>query len=315
MNRSFAKRMLEPARLAQEDIGEVSAVAHESIDGALVVKTLGREDAETARLGEKAESLRQHRVIGGYDPGDLRRRDGLLPRARDGGAARDRLVARVAGAITVGDLIGFVALLGLLSWPMRFIGWILAELPRAVVGYARLQTGLRRARDRGAARPRRTRCPRARSGSRSTHVRHLFDGIPVLDDVSFRIEPEESVAIVGPTGVGKSHARPAPGAALRSRTRARILVGGVDVRRADPLALRRDVSIVFQESFLFATTVADEHRAGRRGRRGRRRARGADRGRPTASSASCPTATTRSSASAGTRSPAGSASGSPSRGR
>ena len=46
MNRSFAKRMEEPARSAQVDLGEVSAVAHESIDGALVVKTLGREDAE-----------------------------------------------------------------------------------------------------------------------------------------------------------------------------------------------------------------------------------------------------------------------------
>src|SRR5262245_35825613 len=66
MNRSFARRMEEPARAAQEDIGEVSAVAHESIDGALVVKTLGRETAETRRLAEKAEALRRHRVQGGY---------------------------------------------------------------------------------------------------------------------------------------------------------------------------------------------------------------------------------------------------------
>ena len=50
MNRIFARRMEEPAQTAQERIGDVSAVAHESIDGALVVKTLGREDAETRRL-------------------------------------------------------------------------------------------------------------------------------------------------------------------------------------------------------------------------------------------------------------------------
>ena len=43
------------------------------------------------------------------------------------------------GDITLGDLIGFVALFQMLSWPMRFIGWILAELPRAVVGYDRLE--------------------------------------------------------------------------------------------------------------------------------------------------------------------------------
>ena len=44
------------------------------------------------------------------------------------------------GDVTVGDLVQFVALFGLLAWPMRFIGWILSELPRAVVGYDRLQT-------------------------------------------------------------------------------------------------------------------------------------------------------------------------------
>src|SRR3989442_10630645 len=65
MNRSFAKRMEEPARSAQVDLGEVSAVAHESIDGALVVKTLGREDAEAERLAVKARALRDDRVRGG----------------------------------------------------------------------------------------------------------------------------------------------------------------------------------------------------------------------------------------------------------
>ena len=62
MNQIFARRMEEPTRLAQERIGEVSAVAHESIDGALVVKTLGREQAETQRLFERARALRDERV-------------------------------------------------------------------------------------------------------------------------------------------------------------------------------------------------------------------------------------------------------------
>src|SRR4249919_3995017 len=61
MNRSFAKRMEGPARRAQEKIGDVSAVAHESIDGALVVKTLGRERAEVDRLAERAAKLRDER--------------------------------------------------------------------------------------------------------------------------------------------------------------------------------------------------------------------------------------------------------------
>ena len=65
MNRIFARRIEEPSRLAQERIGDVSAVAHESIDGALVVKTLGREYAETQRLLEKARALRDERVRAG----------------------------------------------------------------------------------------------------------------------------------------------------------------------------------------------------------------------------------------------------------
>jgi ABC-type multidrug transport system fused ATPase/permease subunit len=255
MNSSFAKRMEEPARLAQEDIGEVSSVAHESIDGALVVKTLGREEAETQRLAEKAEALRRHRVQGGYIRATFEAALDSLPTL-----ATAILLAvgswRVSvGAITAGELIGFVALFGLLSWPMRFIGWILAELPRAVVGYARLEEVFaQRVMVRPPANP--VPLPKGPLGIRVEHVRHLFDGQPVLDDVSFEVAPKESVAIVGPTGVGKSTLAQLL-VRLSDPGEGRILVGDVDVRDADPLALRRDVSIVFQESFLFATSIED----------------------------------------------------------
>jgi ABC-type multidrug transport system fused ATPase/permease subunit len=255
MNRSFAKRMEEPARMAQEDIGEVSAVAHESIDGALVVKTLGREDAETERLAVKAKALRDDRIRGGYVRATFEAALDSLPTL-----ATAMLLAvgswRVAsGAITVGDLVGFVALFGLLSWPMRFIGWILAELPRAVVGYARLERVFRTDPTMSPpAEP--VRLPSGPLGLDVVAVRHLYDGIPVLDGVTFDVRPMESVAIVGPTGVGKSTLAQLL-VRLADPDEGRVLVGGVDVRDADVAALRRDVSIVFQESFLFATSVRE----------------------------------------------------------
>jgi ATP-binding cassette, subfamily B, bacterial len=255
LNMSFAERMEEPARAAQEDIGEVSAVAHESIDGALVVKTLGREDAETDRLQVKAQALRDDRVRGGYLRATFEAALDSLPTL-----ATAMLLAvgswRVStGAITVGELVGFVALFGLLSWPMRFIGWILAELPRAVVGYARLEQVFRT--DPTMSPPADPQdLPAGPLGVDVLGVRHVYDGVPVLDGVTLDVQPMETVAIVGPTGVGKSTLAQLL-VRLADPDQGRVLVGGVDVRDADVAVLRRDVSIVFQESFLFATSVRE----------------------------------------------------------
>lgn len=255
MNRSFARRTQGPARRAQEKLGEVSAVAHESIDGAMIVKTLGREAAEVDRLAAKARELRDERVITGYVRATF---DEALEAMPTLATVLLLMIGswRVAvGSITTGDLISFIALFGLLAWPMRFIGWILAELPRAVVGYARLEEVFREpvtvppvARARAL--------PEGPLGVEATDLHLVYDGDAVLAGVSFEVQPQESVAIVGSTGAGKSSlaqllvrlADPQHGA---------VRVGGVDVREADPGRLKRAAAIVFQESFLFATSVRE----------------------------------------------------------
>ena len=254
MNRIFAKRIEEPTRLAQERIGDVSAVAHESIDGALVVKTLGREQAETRRLFEKARALRDERVRSGTIRATFEAALDALPTL-----AIAVLLAvgswRVStGDITLGDLIGFVALFQLLAWPMRFIGWILAELPRAVVGYDRIEEVLREpvtvtpARA-GIALP---------DGPLGLHVHDLRleyeQQSPVLEGVTFEVSPGESVAIVGPTGVGKSTLTQLM-VRLVDPDEGHVQIGGVDLREVDQASLRSSVAVVFQESFLFAESV------------------------------------------------------------
>jgi ATP-binding cassette subfamily B protein len=255
MNRSFARRMEGPARSAQEAIGEVSSVAHESIDGALVVKTLGRESAETTRLRERATALRDHRVAGGYVRATFEAALDSLP-----ALATALLLAvgasRVAsGAVTLGELTGFVALFGLLAWPMRFIGWILAELPRAVVGWDRLQTVFdEQVTVTPPAHPQ--GLPDGPLGVAVRGVRRRYDDQLVLGGVSFEVAPSESVAIVGQTGVGKSTLSQLL-VRLADPDEGSVAIGGVDLREADPASLRRSTAIVFQESFLFSTNVRE----------------------------------------------------------
>jgi ATP-binding cassette subfamily B protein len=115
MNRSFALQMHGPALRVQERIGDVSAVAHESIDGALVVKTLGRERAEVGRFREKAERLRTERVAAGYIRAWFEEALEALP-----SLAVILMLAIGAwrvptGDITLGTLVQVVTLFGLLE--------------------------------------------------------------------------------------------------------------------------------------------------------------------------------------------------------
>jgi ABC-type multidrug transport system fused ATPase/permease subunit len=255
MNRSFARRMQDPAQRAQERIGEVSAVAHESVDGALVVKTLGREEAETERLRERAEALRTERVRAG------RIRAGFEPALETlPSLTAVALVAvgawRVsAGAITLGTLVMVVTLFDLLSWPMRFVGWILSELPRAVVGHGRIAGVLEQPITLERAREP-VRLPDGPLSIRAEAVVYAFEGIRVLDEVSFEVRPNESVALVGQTGVGKSTLAQLL-VRLDDPTSGEILLGGVNLRHLGGDSLRRAAAIVFQESFLFARSVTE----------------------------------------------------------
>lgn len=255
MNRTFAKKMQGPARRAQERIGEVSAVAHESIDGALVVKTLGREVAEVARLAAKAEAVRVERT----EAGRIRAAFEPALESLPSGASIALLAIGAwrlsTGDVTLGTLVQVVALFDLIAWPLRFIGWILLELPRAVVAHDRIAEVLaeRSPLERPAV-P--ARLPEGPLEVRCDAVTHGFDGFRVLDGVSFTVAPNESVAVVGATGVGKSTLAQLL-VRLDDPSAGEIVLGGVNLRHVDDRELRRAAAIVFQESFLFASTVTE----------------------------------------------------------
>jgi ATP-binding cassette, subfamily B, bacterial len=255
LNRYYTRRVEPPAKRAQERIGDVSAVAHESIDGALVVKTLGREKAEVARLAERAERLRQERVDIGWLRATFEPGFEAIP-----SLGIVLLIAvgswRVSTtAITIGTLVQFVALFQILAFPMRLIGFVLSDVPRAVVGRERLEEVFAEPISLPVA----THTLDLPAGPLGVSVRDVsFSYGPnrVLEDLSFDVAANESVALVGPTGSGKSTIAQLL-VRLEDPDRGSIRLGGVELGGVRPDRLRGPVAIAFQESFLFASSVRE----------------------------------------------------------
>jgi ATP-binding cassette, subfamily B, bacterial len=134
----YQRRMRYAATVAQQARADVSEVAHESFDSALVVKTMGREEAETQRFRGSTEDLRDKMIRVGrlrafFDP--------VIEALPNVGILLVLLVGayRVRdGFLTPGDLVQFAWLFRLVALPMRVFGWLLGELPRAVVGWDRV---------------------------------------------------------------------------------------------------------------------------------------------------------------------------------
>jgi ATP-binding cassette, subfamily B, bacterial len=255
INRYYTRKVEEPATRAQERIGDVSAVAHESIDGAMMVKTLGRERAEVARLAEKAEQLRDERILMG------RLRAAFEPAFEAIPAIGIIILIAVGswrvstGAISLGTLVQFISLFELLAFPLRLIGFVLSDIPRAVVGRERLEEVF----SEPVTLPPATEGLSLPQGPLSVSVRSVsfsYEGSPILRDVSTEVAPNESVALVGPTGSGKSTLAHLL-VRLADPDYGSIRLGGVDLRHLDPVELRDAAAMVFQESFLFATSVRD----------------------------------------------------------
>src|SRR3954467_15578380 len=125
----YSQAMSPRMQRAQQLRAEVSEIAHESFDAALVVKTLGREDTETARFTARAEELRDGLVAGGRVRGLF---DPMLEALPNLGILAILLVGagQVAdGSTQPGALISIAYLFSLLTLPIRAIGWVLADLP------------------------------------------------------------------------------------------------------------------------------------------------------------------------------------------
>ncbi|AGZ40338.1 Lipid A export ATP-binding/permease protein msbA [Actinoplanes friuliensis DSM 7358] len=203
LNLVYSRRMSPRQIRAQQLRGKVSAVAHESFDGALVVKTMGREADESRRFAVHVTELRDAlisvgRLRGLFDP--------LMDSLPSVGTLAVLLLGAYrlqSGAVSVAELVSVAFLFTVLAFPVRAIGWVVAELPRSVAGWERVQAVLGAEGDLayGTSALERTG-PAALTFDRVTFS--YATGGDVLHDVSFTVPAGKTVALVGATGAGKS---------------------------------------------------------------------------------------------------------------
>ncbi len=264
LNAVFATKMAPRAKRAQELRAEVSAVGHESFDGALVVKAMGREAAETERFSGSATELRDAMIGVGRLRAAFEPAISGLPEIAVLIALLVGLARFEAGAIDLEQLVTVSFMFSVLAFPVRAIGWVLGDLPGSVVGRARVDHVLSATGDMAYGDK---ELPESGAPARLEldAVAYAYpDGHEALREVTFTVEPGTTVALVGATGSGKSTLAHLA-ARLVDPTRGTVRVDGEDLRGLTHASLARTTALVQQIPFVFDDTIRANIGLGRPG--------------------------------------------------
>jgi ATP-binding cassette subfamily B protein len=253
----FNRRSRPALQEVQQRIAELTAEAEESISGIRVVKAFAREDHMLARFrGAVSRVFDQNvfstRLRAFYSP-----LLGFLPSL---GLAVVLLVGGkmvIDERLTLGEFTAFYTYLLMLIGPMRMLGMALGMAQRAVASGNRLFEILDR-EPRVASPPDAPELPpgSGRVEFRDVSLRYGSAAIPALEGVDFEVAAGRTVALVGPTGSGKT-SLVALVARLYDPSTGAVVVDGADVRSVDVGSLRRSIAFVADDSFLFSATVAE----------------------------------------------------------
>ncbi len=277
-NAVYRRAMTPAVSRAQAERAHVADVAHASFEAASVVKTLGTAAHEVALFRDTTEQLRDAntrvgRIRSVFDP------------VLDAIPAFATLLVLVVGAegvhagrVAAGGVVTAAYLLSVMTFPVRAIGFVLGDLPRSLVGHARIAGVLDAPREPdiqpdtvadpvseavptrrdpvdvpSAARPRGARLELRGVGLRVPGPAGPLD---LVRDVTLAVPPGARVAVVGPTGSGKSTLLDLVGR-LTPATSGVVQLDGEDVRAIPRTRLARDVAYVAQEAFVFDDTVRE----------------------------------------------------------
>jgi ATP-binding cassette subfamily B multidrug efflux pump len=261
----FSHAVDEQSVAVQEQEGGLSASVQENLTGMPVVRAYTMETREIESFGRlNAEYLTRSLRL-------ARTQAGFWPLMSLGAGVGSLIVlwlggrAVVEGRITLGSFVAFNGYLAYLAWPTVALGWTLAIVRRGMTSMERIAEvldGLPGVPDRSTEGSGTTARPVLR-GPGAIEFRHLTFAYPgrepTLRDVSFTVPSGSVVAVVGPTGSGKSTLGVLV-CRMHEPPRGAVFVGGVDVRELPAAALRRSIGYVPQEAFLFSRSLRDNLR-------------------------------------------------------
>jgi ATP-binding cassette subfamily B protein len=265
-------------RAVQDQQGEVATDVEESALGIRAVKAFGRSEFVTARYLAKSTTLRglqltQIRTLAEIWALIIAQPQVVLGLVVLGGGA-----AVANGSLTLGTLIAFISLYLLLIWPIESMGWLLAASQEANTAAERVfevldsEPRIRTAAHVAERTEREENAPAPAPGEPRLVLEHVAFSYPValgrvadkqiLTDVNLRLAPGETVAVVGPTGCGKTTLT-ALVPRLYDVTGGRILLDGTDIRELSLADLRSRVACAFEDPTLFSASVRENLVLGR----------------------------------------------------
>ncbi|MEV5533308.1 ABC transporter ATP-binding protein [Streptomyces prunicolor] len=277
----FEQRYAHVARLAQDQVGDLTTVVEESVLGIRIIKGFGRHRSQARAFRDLSRTLRGTELRKAQLLATIWGVIVTLPELALGAALVVGTVQVADGGLSAGTLVAFLSTALALRWPVESIGFLLAMSQEAATATERYfevmdevreeETPLGAAPQRGAGLYRYAAPPRVATsphrpapnndGIRFSSVSFRYpdappDSPPTLDRIDLHIKPGESMALVGATGTGKTTLT-ALVPRLHEVTSGRITLDGEDITAMPRETLRALVSVAFEEPTLFSASVGE----------------------------------------------------------
>jgi ATP-binding cassette subfamily B protein len=245
----------------RRSFGQLNATLTQAIEGIETVKGAAQEEAEVTRFEKNAVAVRNAFVEQGKVEANFLPL--LLMGLANGFALWHAIVLYRADLISVGDVVAYMGLIALFGFPVFVSIFAYSQVSSGVSSARRILSVIESETELdqnagGYSAPMRgaIRFENVTFRYRTERADGLLPTSDTLSNISFAIEPGQTLAVVGQTGAGKSTI-----AKLINRTydidQGKLLIDGVDVREWDLASLRQQISIIEQDIFLFSRTIAE----------------------------------------------------------